>query len=54
MGEVGTLLDAMWGLKISKGRVANMGEQASTDLAAPSAEAHAALKVTGRAGVTES
>jgi transposase len=53
MGEVGTLLDAMWGLKISKGRVANMGEQLSTALAKPYREAHEAIKTSHQNNVDE-
>jgi transposase len=53
MGEVVTLLEAMWGLKISKGMVAKMGEQISTALATPYTEAHAAVKVTSRSNVDE-
>jgi transposase len=53
MGEVVTLLEAMWGLKISKGMVAKMCEQTSQALATPYTEAHAAIKATHQNNVDE-
>jgi transposase len=53
MGEVVLVLEAMWGLKISKGMVAKMGEQVSQALAKPYDEAHEAIKTAQQNNVDE-
>jgi transposase len=53
MGEVVLVLEAIWGLKLSKGMVAKMCEQTSQALASPYHQAHAVIKTTHQNNIDE-